>query len=262
MKTKTNIISALIKNSIDVIKITPFQETPKAIYNSVLGGKPYWPKDKKYPKTKEGKPLFLLAQLNFEEIPKIDQYPSSGILQFYISDDQLNGLDFDRPIEKIISEPEHYRVIYYSKVYSAPKMLEHDVPEASTLENFPVEQPLSLKFCIEQELPSTGDYRFYQTLDNLGKIGEGCLDEVFDYVLDNTNETGTKLGGNAFFTQHDPRESVKVDEDWILLFQMDSTDVNGVKINWGDLGVANFFIQSEALENKDFSNVWYNWDCF
>ena len=70
------------------------------------------------------------------------------------------------------------------------------------------------------------------------------------------------MGGNAFFTQHDPRESNKGDEDWTLLFQMDSTNENGVKINWGDLGVANFFIQPEALIKRDFSNIWYNWDCF
>jgi uncharacterized protein YwqG len=262
MITKNNIISVLTKNSIDEIKITPCQKGPKAIHNSVIGGKPYWPKDKKYPKTKEGKSLYLLAQLNFEEMPKVDQFPLSGILQFYIADDQLHGLDFDTPLDQIIDKPDGYRVIYHSEVYSDPQMLEHDVPDSSSLQNFPVEQPLSLKFCVEQELPGTGDYRFYNALEPFGEIDEDCIHEVFDYLFENINETGTKLGGNAFFTQHDPRESNKGDEDWTLLFQMDSTNENGVKINWGDLGVANFFIQPEALIKRDFSNVWYNWDCF
>jgi len=30
---------------------------------------------------------------------------------------------------------------------------------------------------------------------------------------------------------------------------------------WGDAGVANFFINSADLINKDFSRVMYNWDC-
>ena len=262
MSTEKNIINVLTKNRIDVIKITPCQEAPKAIHNSIIGGKPYWPKDKKYPKTKEGKSLFLLAQLNFEEMPQVTQFPSSGILQFYIADDQLHGLDFDTPLDQIIDKPDGYRVIYHSEVYSDPQMLEHDVPDSSSLQNFPVEQSLSLKFCVEQELPGTGDYRFHNALEPFGEVDEDCIYEVFDYLFENIDETGTKLGGNAFFTQHDPRESNKGDEDWTLLFQIDSTNKNGVQINWGDLGVANFFIQPEALKSKDFSNVWYNWDCF
>ena len=30
---------------------------------------------------------------------------------------------------------------------------------------------------------------------------------------------------------------------------------------WGDSGVANFFIDSEDLEKRDFSKVFYTWDC-
>ena len=30
---------------------------------------------------------------------------------------------------------------------------------------------------------------------------------------------------------------------------------------WGDSGVANFFIDKEDLENNNFNNILYNWDC-
>lgn len=30
---------------------------------------------------------------------------------------------------------------------------------------------------------------------------------------------------------------------------------------WGDMGVANFFIRREDLLRRDFSRVWYTWDC-
>ena len=43
----------------------------------------------------------------------------------------------------------------------------------------------------------------------------------------------------------------------ILLFQLDTTE----DIMWGDSGVGNFFIKKEDLVKKDFSKVWFNWDC-
>lgn len=40
---------------------------------------------------------------------------------------------------------------------------------------------------------------------------------------------------------------------------MDSDMTN--EIIWGDMGIANFFINQEDLAKLDFSNVFYNWDC-
>ena len=38
---------------------------------------------------------------------------------------------------------------------------------------------------------------------------------------------------------------------------MDSDD----GILWGDAGVGNFFIDLEKLKQRDFSDVFYTWDC-
>ena len=48
-------------------------------------------------------------------------------------------------------------------------------------------------------------------------------------------------------------------------FMKDAKDIyddRSFEIIWGDCGVANFFINSEALLKKDFSKVIYNWDCY
>ena len=34
------------------------------------------------------------------------------------------------------------------------------------------------------------------------------------------------------------------------------------EILWGDCGVANFFISRADLKARNFSNVYYNWDCY
>jgi uncharacterized protein YwqG len=79
--------------------------------------------------------------------------------------------------------------------------------------------------------------------------------ELDDYVWDNFESNGHKIGGYAFFTQTDPRHDEK--EDYILLLQIDSDK----EIIWGDIGVANFFIRPADLAKKDFTQVLYNWDC-
>ena len=64
---------------------------------------------------------------------------------------------------------------------------------------------------------------------------------------------GHHLLGYPYFTQEDPREGLYK----TLLFQMDSD--NGIL--WGDAGVGNFFIDLEKLKQRDFSDVFYTWDC-
>ena len=51
-------------------------------------------------------------------------------------------------------------------------------------------------------------------------------------------------------------------EVWRLLFQLDSDYwKNQWRILWGDAGVGAFFINSKKLEELDFGDVLYNWDC-
>ena len=45
------------------------------IKSSKFLGAPYLPIGTDYPKDKDGKPLILWAQLNFSEIPHLDDYP-------------------------------------------------------------------------------------------------------------------------------------------------------------------------------------------
>ena len=72
---------------------------------------------------------------------------------------------------------------------------------------------------------------------------------------------GHKMFGYPAFTQEDPRSSEKYD-DYILLLQIDSVGIGDKEIMWGDSGICNFFITKKDLENKNFSKVLYNWDCY
>ena len=84
------------------------------------------------------------------------------------------------------------------------------------------------------------------------------LEQIDEKYYERFETWGHKLLGYPAFTQSDPRYYNKEYSKYnTLLLQID-TDEN---IMWGDSGVANFFIDKEDLENNNFNNILYNWDC-
>ncbi len=263
------------------VKLTPVREKT-TVFDSKLGGVPYMPKDFDYPTVKEGeycgKPLRFLAQLNFNTLPHLEFFPRKGILQFFAGcdGDELYGIDFENSTSQ-----NCWRVIYHAeitedvtKLYSA-----EDMPEFKDADNYPFEGEFLLKNSNPSLMKLTStDYRFEEALvsacnetfgtsyervfgpydeKSVFHCEEALCDKVYEIMQEQMNEYGTRMGGYPYFTQEDPRsqdDSVKRD---ILLLQIDSDD----EIMWGDCGVANFFISEEDLENKDFTDVLYNWDC-
>ncbi len=71
-----------------------------SVWQSKVGGVPYLPLDATYPVDSNGKPLALLAQLNFAEIPNLPDFPNQGILQFYIAAVDLYGMNFDDQLNR------------------------------------------------------------------------------------------------------------------------------------------------------------------
>jgi uncharacterized protein YwqG len=229
-----------------------------ALWQSKFGGLPYLPKGCDYPKGTEGNPLFLLAQINFEEFSCLEGFPQSGILQFYIADDDFYGADWDAPTQQ-----EGFRVVYFPTISQTENDLVTDfsfLPEPSGLPFFGCS---SLQF--EKKMAPVGitDYKFNELLgENFFEQFDNEEDETWDEYMDKFPSEGHKIGGYAYFTQDDPRSYGKsettVDKE-ILLLQIDTDNV--VDIMWGDSGVCNFFISRTDLENLDFSRVFYTWDC-
>ena len=71
------------------------------------------------------------------------------------------------------------------------------------------------------------------------------------------------LGGYPVFAQYDPRYEKKYINHDILLFESDSFYDRETKREtmWGDSGTCTFFIKPEDLEKRDFSKVFFSWDC-
>ena len=223
---------------------------------SKVGGKPYWTGDKKYPTASDGKPMHLLAQINFGEIDQpLAGHPRSGLLQFFIAAGDLYGSDFTKPGADA-SKNRDYAVIFHPD----PDVERHQAPPAPETDEedyLPFNGETGMKFERFTNRVSPVDYRFESILPGVGQRYDET-EPLYDYAI---KAPSHQLGGYAVFTQTDPREYDGKDEDWQLLFQLDSEQIDVFDLMWGDVGIGNFFIRPDDLAALDFNNVWYNWDC-
>lgn len=237
------------------IKIEATPGTPINMQQSSFGYYPCLPKYFPYPVDADDNYMFPLTQINCNELPPLVNYPNTGYVQFYISTNDVYGLGFDDPFEQ-----SNFRVLYFTNEEVQDFKTDFSFLEAALNNEYkPVYKPHTWKFSLKDEYFGMADARFdeegRQKLEEVISRYPTVANELEDYVWNNFESNGHRMGGYAFFTQTDPRHNEK--DDYILLLQIDSDK----EIMWGDVGVANFFIRSEDLARKDFSHVLYNWDC-
>lgn len=243
----------LLDTLISYIRVSAGEQRILAPWTSKVGGLPYFPKGQSFPIGVDGRPLYFLAQINFSEVPQLTPFPAAGLLQFYIGDDDLYGMNFDDGFCQ-----DQFRVIYHPDVQLDTNLLHESITCGGydLLPHHP-EECYPLNFSIEREyLPNT-DYQFNDRFgaDFFQRFGgkEWEVVEQFGRML---RSQGHKLGGYAYFTQDDPRLT---SDPMMLLLQLDSDE--GMDLMWGDMGVGHFFIRSADLAELRFDRVLYDWDC-
>lgn len=244
-----------------------------SLTDSKLGGVPYLPKDKEFPINSEGQQLTLLAQINFEDLEDMEDFPSKGLLQFFILGDDIFGLDLHK-----LTVQDNFRIVYYEHIDCTVKeedLVEKYNPYIEDEDWLPFNGEYKMIFEVGMQGMSMGDFRYDELFtEKYNEVFEDepiegfwdvqeYDDDFFDELTEDDPGYGCKIGGYPEFTQEDPR-SYEYEEHDVLLLQIDSIDDDDedVHIMWGDSGVCNFFITKEDLKNKDFSNVIYNWDCY
>lgn len=216
------------------------------IKTSKFLGFPFYPKSKIYPTDKNGKPMLMAAQINFEEIPQLLNFPENGILQLFLS-----GANWYE---------EESKIVYHTKSETESEFLEDfSFINQEDYEYMPIlfVHELSFEMSIEnagltdnQFKFQFGDQDWYEFIDQLS---ENEQSEFYDYF----DASGHKLGGYAEFTQDDPRDYGTRNEDDIQLIQIDSDE----NIIFGDVGIGHVFISIESLKTKNFERAYFTWDC-
>jgi len=238
------------------------EEVPR--WSTKLGGKPYLPVGEEHPE--EG--MYLLAQINFEEIPKLQGYPEKGLLQFYIKE-----------------ETSEYTTRYFSEIIRDESKLQEDLPEISNDDCWPViYSELKVTYKQIDDTPSVEDYLLDEEVEDI--LNEMFTDhhEKFEMTSQYEQERiSNKIGGYPFFPDWgDPR---KIDEDllcpddterlergeiilneygevsfeneWVCLLSLYNEELEGL----GDIqedGNIYFFIRKADLEKGDFSDIKYH----
>ncbi|BFU26646.1 Domain of unknown function (DUF1963), putative [Entamoeba histolytica] len=246
-------------------KIVRFEcsDKPASRYNSKLGGNPYLPKGFEYPKDlSTNKPLSFLMQINFEEFEALENYPTKGILQFYILvDDSYNfGVNYED-----ITNQEKFRVVYFESIEKDETKLQ----EAPIIEN-KIDGPIFTPCLL---LPEKGEmgispscYQFNKIVDKYAmkyEIDDSEKDSLNEYLYEFLSvQDDIHIGGYSSFTQDDPRfyDNKQLTETLLQIGSIFGGN-NSNYIMWGDCGIANFFINPEDLKASNFTRVGYIWDC-
>lgn len=244
----------LLESKRSFIEIIPTLEPPSFPWQSHFGGTPYWPKEMAFPSSADGTQLFFLAQINLSEVPPFPPFPRQGMLQFFIFDDALFGMNPEDPFLQ-----DRFRVVYHPEVIMEITALQTDFSFLRPYDDLPVYTHLNsgMEFIQEEEVVPLTDQFFGQHLgqDFFKQFGEQEW-PLYNFYGEQTSSEGHKLGGYAHFAQDDPRE----DEQLLLLFQMD-TDAE-MESMWGDMGTAKFFISEKDLSQMNFSRVMFYWDAY
>ena len=223
---------------------------PRTRTSSQLGGHPWWPEGMAYPVDREGRPLMLLAQLNFADMPRLAPFPGAGLLQIFIGRGDLYGCTFCDE-----NGGDEFVCVFHPDT-AAPSAIPVD-PAFDPPNNYsPLDRPLeaiALTFSLSRMPVDPTDYRMGKLLPKIFN-DENRLEAYHNGL----QTPPIRLGGYPSFTQEDPRSYNEPGAigDFNLL-TVDTTD----GIMWGDSGVAQFFMHEDDLRRRDFSKVRYNWDC-
>ena len=267
------------RNTEPVLRFTLEQGGEPGIFGSKVGGTPYLPHDMAWPLDSKGMGMELLAQVDCAALGGLPDFPHTGLLQFFFALDDVFGVEFDDQTSQT-----GFRVLYHEAVDSS--VTAEEVQAKKTGTSRPEEDeyytPLFGAYGIRfapaaiQHINSQDFRAWNQFLAKWNEDHGTDFKTQWDYYRA-TKISGEfpaspekapyhQLGGYPYFTQEDPRVGTSEYADLdVLLFQLDSDmrkrDEGGDLVLWGDCGVANFFINRDALKKRDFSRVCYNWDC-
>ena len=235
----------------------PAPETPGG---TRAGGVVWLPEGEAWPTDDKGEPLSFLAQIDFAQLPPLPDYPTSGVLQFFIGRDDLYGANFEEP------EKGSFKVIYREDL-SGPGRLERgtsrgsaNIDDYSPLYDDTVRQGVALSASAAMHKPSIGNWWLDRDLGPLLNDREDA-DRIYEYVdAAQADEFGVShVGGHPEFTQSDWRAAQPYqDVDRVLLNLWSIGDY----LMWGDVGQGQFLIRREDLLKRDFSKAFYQWDCY
>lgn len=240
------------------VRLTPDATAAVTEDGSRLGGPVALAQTQAWPVSKHGNKMEFLAQLDFTALPPLEGFPTAGVLQFFIpQDDDFWGMDIDNP------QASNVAVLYRPNGAGAGTMTPNPPikPRESNTPFWPREtreNGIALTGASFADMMSYNHWMLDAKQD--GNARRPGFDR-WETLLENRADDEPlihHMGGYPVFVQSDFRKPESLADYDTVLLRLTSDDY----VQWGDVGEANFLIRSEDLAKRDFSKVIFWWDCF
>jgi len=287
MRIDKSLLEPMVKSSVRITYITDHEgEVP--VGSSKIGGKPDLPADfswfyyegKAYEGGIKSRPLAFLAQVNCEEVSQHDKdslLPPKGMLYFFYEMATMTwGFD---PKDKGSA-----RVYYFSGDIAA--LIRTDFPSDLPDEFRIPEMPIT--YSSKDELPDVEEFiewheefgddtdcwdQYDELIAEMGFDSEDDEEEInkllgYANIIQNgmlleceLTTSGLNTGGPEGYANVTALQKEN-SKKWQLLFQLDSMQVDGYEMMWGDGGRLYFYIKADDLAQLDFDNCWLILQCY
>ncbi len=219
-------------------------ENVPGLFDSKLGGLPYWDMSMLYPETEDGMKMPLLAQINLSQLPENSSLPREGILQFFLA--SYYDEDF---------ADSDVKVVFHRNVNTA--LTAAEVERLDIYPFFDVESDDETAISFEKEMVYMDGYSaesrevLHETARELNIRIDETL-ELYD-LLDEYKEPGSRLLGYCC------DQNFQDDERNTLLLYLEDTE--GSTLLEQSLGYdCKFFVRDEELHNLNFEDVRFEMD--
>lgn len=236
LKEHENLIKSTFRYSNEI----SFKREETKPWDSKLGGCPYLERSEDYPIDEDGNPMLFLAQINLADLENLDELPEKGLLQFFVVNDDMVGL-------------EDSILVKYIEVYEENEeqlVKKHPYENEEYKWNLPFSHSGKMYFTA-REMPMSSSLELFREIF-MQKLSE----EEYEKLSDDCYSSDSRVGGYPYFVQND---YIGFDDGDFLLLQLDIDDECGIM--FGDSGNCVFTIPKDALKNRDFSKVVYDWQC-
>lgn len=200
---------------------------------SKIGGDPIVPAKFDWPVDKKGKEMPFFMQLDMSEFNSkktLVNFPSFGLLYIFMDDNAINS---NYPLV----QGKHYQVLYFN---CDTKDLEARQSDAKKYDEIYLDM---------------NNIKMYPNSEE--------FDELFDFIEDLDDEQK-----DEYFEQHFVESQIGFIGGWPQILQSSYLQTNEMQllqlnsiddvVEWGDLGLLQFYMNVEDLKNLNFSNVKIN----
>ncbi|HEX8301580.1 YwqG family protein [Sphingomonas sp.] len=221
-----------------------------------LGGPVWLVGGEDWPNDRQGRPMEFLAQIDFATLPALPDFPTRGILQFFIGTDDGFGADFDDPSASDFAA-RWRETIEGAGQLVAPPELGDESRHSPWMKDDARAAGVALVGRAAVQHPSWSDARVEARTGAIYKRpGFRALEDRLAEGPDAPRPVHHS-GGHPVFTQQDFRRGEYRDYDHCLL-RLTSDEF----LQWGNVGEAVFLIRAEDLRRRDWTRIAYSWDCY